>query len=391
MKKGVIEAPRREEAEESLLEQDLTILSLRDNAPSTMRQFGIPMIGGVSSSQRIFFTRHLAALTKSGMSLVEALEVIGEETSSSSFRKMLRDLIAAITNGSTLSYALSRHPKIFDRFYVHVVEIAEESGTLEENLEYIAVQLEKTHDLKRRFIAAMIYPAIILALAVVIAGGLVVFILPKLLPVFSSFDIELPLTTKILIGISVFMQDYGLVTLFGVVGGVILLRLLSAIGPVGYLTARMTLLLPVFGPLVKYLNLTFFARTMETLIKSGVSLMNAVEISADSMGNAAYRKKTRSFLGHIREGRGLGDAFRKEKTLFPVMFSRMVAVGERSGKLDDSFHYLAVFYEKEVDSITTNLSNVLQPALLIVVGLVVGFIAIALITPIYKFTGSIRR
>lgn len=350
-----------------------------------------PGIGGISSAQKIFFTRHLAALLKSGVSLLETLEIILSETAPRSLKTVLRDMMKTINNGNTLSYALSRHPRVFDRLYVHVVKVAEESGTLEENLEYIAVQLEKARDLKMRFIAAMIYPAIILSLAIVIATGLIIFILPRLLPVFSSFGVELPLTTKILIGISLFFRDYGIVSVGAFLGSIAFIRILASVGPVGYLVARSVLFLPVFGSLTRNLNLAFFARTMETLIKSGVPMVDAVGIASDSLGNAAYRKTIHSFGAYIREGRGLGDAFGKEKTFFPVIFSRMVSVGERSGKLDESFHYLAVFYEKEVDNVTNNLSNVLQPVLLILVGFVVGFIAIAIITPIYKFTESIRR
>jgi len=391
LKKGSIEASSRSDAESSLLEQDLVVVSVEKHKTRAGGLLRISFLGGVSATNKIFFTRHLTALIQAGVSLLEALEVLEGETKSSSFKAVLSDMIASINNGNKLSYAMSRHPRVFDRLYVHVVAIGEESGTLQENLEYIAVQLEKARDLQRRLIAAMIYPAIIFSLAIVIAAGLIIFILPKLLPVFASFDVELPLTTKILIGISVFFRDYGFYVIGAMFGGVVFFRLLSVLSIVRIVTAWAMLKVPVFGSIVKNLNLALFSRTMETLIRSGVPLVESIEITGDSLGNFAYRNKIHSFSGAIKEGWGLGKIFEKEKVFFPVTFSRMVKVGERSGKLEESFHYLAVFYEKEVDNVTDNLSNILQPILLIVVGLIVGFIAIAIITPIYKFTDSIRR
>ncbi len=391
LKKGTIEAPTREDAEKSLLEQDLIVVFIGKYKKRAVNVGAVPFIGGVSSMNKIFFTRHLTALIGAGISLTEALEVLSGETKSSSFKTVINDVAASIRNGNTLSHAMSRHPKVFDRLYVHVVGIGEQSGTLEENLEYIVTQLEKARDLKQKLIAAMIYPAIIFFLAVFIAAGLIVFILPRLLPVFASFDVELPLTTKVLIGISSFFENYGFIAVGAFVGALILIRVLAIVPSVNFILARMALVVPIFGPIVRNLNLAFLSRTMETLIRSGVSMSEALEITSDSLGNAAYRRKLHSFMGPIKEGRGLGTEFEAEESFFPTTFSRMVSVGERSGGLEKSFNYLAVFYEKEVDNLTNNLSNILQPVLLVVVGFVVGFIAIAIVTPIYKFTESIGR
>lgn len=392
IRKGIVEAPSREDAENSLLEQDLEVISIKRNGSKKgLSKLSFSFRGRISTTDRIFFVRHLAALIKSGISLVESLEVIRGETPSASLNSIIKSIIASINNGNSLSNSLSRHPKAFDGLFVHVVSVGEKSGTLEQNLEYIALQLEKARDLKRKLIAAMIYPAIIFSLAVVVASGLIIFILPRLLPVFASFDVELPITTKILIGISRYFQNFGLVTLFGIAGLAILLRALASFPPIMFVLSKITLFIPILGPIKKNLNLAFLARTMETLTRSGISVVEATEIAGDSLGSMVYRSKLRSFSAELKEGRRLGNIFEKEKFFFPISFSRMVGVGERSGRLEESFLYLAEFYEKEVDNLTTNLSNVLQPILLVVVGFVVGFIAIAIITPIYKFTESIHR
>lgn len=388
--KGTREALSREEAEKALLKEHQLVLHLTEKRSASVA-LALPVFGGISSTDKIFFAKHLSVLLRAGVSLIEAFEIIASETASARLKGIVRNLINAINNGSTLSNALRRHPKAFSRMFIHVVAVGEESGKLEENLEYLAGQLEKMRDLKRKLIAAMMYPVIIFSFAIFVASGLIVFILPKLLPVFASFNVELPLTTRILIGVSSFFKIYGIWVAVGLGGVSILLRIVAVISPVAHVVSRASLMFPIFGSITKNLNLAFLARTMETLIRSGVPMMEAADITAETLGNMVYRRKLKSFSAKIAGGKGLGKIFEDERRLFPITFSRMVSVGERSGKLEESFKYLAEFYEKEVDNLTTNLANVLQPILLIIVGVLVGFIAIAIITPIYKFTESIRR
>lgn len=391
LKKGVIEAPTEADAERSLLEQDLIVVSIQKERKGIRVPAAIPIIGRISTPERIFFTRHLAGLIKAGVPLKEGLETIREQTKSSGFRTIINDLIESISGGHTLSASFARHPKNFDQLFISIIEVGEKSGTLEENLRYLSLQLEKGWDLRRKFIAAMMYPAIIFIFAILVAAGLIIFILPKLLPVFSSLDVELPITTKILIAIARFFENYGILSVLALVVAIFILRALAIIGPIRYVISRVFLVLPIFGSIIKNLNLALFSRTLGTLLRSGVSIVESLDIAAASLGNPVYQGKIKKASTFAKEGRSLGAGLEKDKAFFPVTLSKMIAVGEKSGNLEETLEYLAEFYEKEVDNLTTNLSNILQPILLIVVGVVVGFIALAIITPIYKFTESIGR
>lgn len=392
VRRGVIEATSRREAEDALRAQGLGVIVLEGKSRvsvSTSRLFSF--FGKISAVEKIFFTKHLALLIKSGISLKESLDTLREQSGSRAMRRILDSLIRSVEGGESFAASLSRHPGGFNQLFINIIRVGEGSGKLEENLQYLARQLEKEYTLKQKIIAAMIYPGIILTLALFIAAAMVLFVLPRFLPLLKSLRIELPLTTKILIAISEFSQDYGLISLFVIAGIIIAFRFFVALPVVHFIVSGILLKLPLVGKMTRFLTLASFTRNLGTLLKSGVPILEALDITSRTIGNAVYRKKLSALLREIEKGESIGENLGRDPVFFPPTLSRMIAVGERSGNLDETLEYLADFYEKEVDNLTTNLSDIIQPFLMIIVGIVVGFIALSIITPIYKFHESLRR
>ncbi len=391
IERGVLDASSRDDAEKILREGGFFVILVEPkSAASRVGSFRFPILGSISVLDKIFFARHLALLIHSGISLHEALLIIKDEVGSGRMQRIVDDVIRDVGGGLKFSTALAKHKANFSPLFIHVVGVGEASGRLEENLDYIASTLEKEYNLKKRFVAAMLYPVIILSLAFFIAGGMVIFVLPKFIPLLESLEVELPLSTRFLLFVAKLSDQYGIQGAGIFFGGAVVLRLLLRVPFIHYLVARVLLRLPIFGKLSKHMNLVLFARNFGTLLKSGISANEALAVSAKATANPVYRERIISLQKTMESGESLGKILSEEKNLFPLVFGRMIAVGEKSGNLDETLDYLAAFYEREVDSLTADLSNILQPILLIFVGFLVLFIALSIITPIYRFTESIH-
>lgn len=307
------------------------------------------------------------------------------------FRRVLNDVLKGVEGGRPLSESFAEHRKIFSELFIATVRAGESSGTLDRSLEDLAVQLTKSYELQRKIRGAMIYPVIVLTAALGIGIGLSYFVLPKVISLFTSITVELPLSTRVLIGFSKFMVAHGPAFFAGLIGGIIGLYYFLKWKPIRPFTHGVILRLPVFGKLSRNFNLAMFARTMGTLLKSGIAIGEAFEITSQNIGNVRYRMA----LVRVKEGTETGipasTVLEEYPKLFPSITTRMISVGERTGNLEETFGYLAEFYEDEVDNMSKNLSTILEPVLLIFIGLTVAFIAISIIAPIYNFIGSIER
>jgi len=344
-------------------------------------------IGGVSKKDILFFTKNLAVMLRAGLTLYESLDVLKDQVKGK-FKTILVEVLAEVNMGHQFSSALLKYPKAFPEIYVNMVEIGEKSGRLEQNLEHIGNQLQKNSDLKKKVFGAMIYPVVILIGGIGLGLGIIIFIMPKITNLFKSFDVELPLSTRIMIGISDFFQDYTIwawaILIFGIVFIYWFLKR-KFIRPV---THWIILNFPLFGKISQHMNLAMFCRTLGTLLKSGVTIDEGIKICTKTTSNYRYKK----FLIHVHErikaGGDLTSILKQNKKLFPMIDVQIIQVGERSGTLSDSLEYCSSIHEKEVDSITKNLSTVLEPVLLIIIGVLVAFLALSIITPIYSITGE---
>jgi len=343
-----------------------------------------------STKEKIFLVRHLYLMVKGGFLVSEAIESIKEEVKSRALRKALEDILKRILAGESLHKSISRHPNVFSPFYQSIIRIGEESGSLENNLNYLAGQIQSDYDTRRKIKGAMLYPLIVIVLAVTIALAVTIFILPKILNIFEVLDIKLPFTTIILITSVHFLQKNWLFLLVGMLLLVITVKLLRKILFFRYYFDRFLLSFPVSGQITKNMNLSRFAQSFYTLLKSGVPILESIDIISRTITNEVFKKDLVALRLEVEKGGRVSQGLKSSRKTFPSIFTQMVAVGERSGSLENSLRYLAKFYQKEVNASLKTLTGVLEPILLVCVGLFVAFIALSIITPIYQFSGSLR-
>ncbi len=345
----------------------------------------------LSVKEQMIFVKRLAFLVNASVPILESLHMVGEQSKSRRYGRVMKSVIADVTNGYSLSRALARFPHIFGDFGVNIIRIGESSGTLSQNLEYLADELKKHDTLRKKMIGALVYPAVITAATLGITAFLMLYLFPKIMPVFSSLNMELPLSTKIVMATSLFLQEYGLIFLgiviaTFVVAGIVIRKFTR----VRYYFDAFLLRLPVAGEMIRYYNLATATRTLGLLLRSGVTLAEALPLTADTTRNLIYKEQYRLLAEAVIRGERMSDYLFKQPDLFPIITTQMVAVGERSGSLSSTLVYLSELYEAEVDEFTKNLSSLVEPALMVIMGLVVGFIAISIITPIYGITQHLR-
>lgn len=342
----------------------------------------------VSQKEKIFFTEHLSLMIKGGIPLSEAIETLKEESRSSTFKKALTGILSQTLEGQKLSESFKLYPKIFDKFFCNVVKVGEESGTLEDSLKYLAQHQRSDYEIKKKVKGALIYPMIIIIVALIVALGITFFVLPRILNIFEVWEIKPPLMTRILIKTANSLRENFPLFLGGIIFVFLIIKLLQKIKFFKFLSDQIKLSLPFVGEIIKNLNLTRFSRTFYTLLKSGVPLLEAIEISIETSPNEVFKKSLRQVKQRVEQGEKISQGL-KETKVFPLVFSQMVLIGEKSGTLEESFLYLANFYEREVDYTLKNLAGILEPILLVLVGLFVAFVAIAIIIPIYRFVGAL--
>ena len=350
------------------------------------------LLNRITLLDELTFTKHLAIMIKSGIPLSEAIKSLADQTKNPNFKQVLTEVLAEVENGQSLEKALSKHPNVFNSLYLSLVRTGEKSGKLEENLDYLSGQLRKSYDFRKKVQAATLYPKIVLAATVIMGGAISLFVLPKLIELFESLDVELPITTKILLFVASLMKDWG----YLIIGGLLLLYFVflwlirtRTIKPSWH---KFLVNMPLFGRLVQNIELTSICRNLGIMLKSGLTLPVALETQREATDNLVFKEMIVDLSASVEKGKKLSEELNSKKyQMIPPIVSKMIAVGESTGKLDETLLYLGDFFEEEVDDTTKNLSNTLEPILLLVIGVVVAFVAMAIISPIYSLTGSIRK
>ncbi len=344
----------------------------------------------LSSKEKMFFAKYLAVLTEAGIPLDKALFAIHNQTKSRSLHKLLHVVLTDVVSGEFLSSSLKKFPRAFDTLFLSLVEVGEESGTLTASLFRIAEHLEKVRDLRAKVRGAMLYPVIIIFGTLGTAAYLVLIILPQILPLFTSLNIDLPWTTRLVLGVSAFLIAYKIHLAVGLVAVILAFVASLRIPKIRYAVDWTLLHIPIVGTLVSKVQLTQLSRITGTMLKAGITIVEALEVASGSLNNLVYRRGLASIADSLQEGESISSFLSKHRALFPPFVTQMISVGEETGKLDESFLYIASFSEREVDDTTKTLTTILEPALLIAVGIFVGFIAISIITPIYSLTSGIQ-
>jgi type IV pilus assembly protein PilC len=330
-------------------------------------------------------------ILKSGMPIMQALTMLKDEARAKSSVFIYESLIADVSNGQVLSAALSKFRGAFGEFSIQIIRVGESSGTLHENLEYLSQELKKKQALRRQVYGALIYPALIVACTFGITIMLTVFIFPKIIPVFQSVHSTLPWSTRALISISGFLSNSGLYLIAGLAALVSLISISMRYSTGFHLLLDHALLrIPILGKLSRSYNLANICRTMSLLLKTQVRIVEAIELVAASTKNLVYRAQLLAVKERITKGQKFSTQFRGNTRLFPVIMAQMISVGESTGDLGGTLSYLSLMYEDEISDLTKNLTTLLEPILMIVMGLIVGFIAISIITPIYSITSNLN-
>jgi len=347
-------------------------------------------IGGIPLGQKALLARHLAIMLKAGLSLSESLKIV-HESSKGVLRKRLESILHSVTAGRSFAESLTDHPKDFSGLFVSAVRAGEASGSLEQNLENLAVQLEKDKELISKIKGAMLYPIIVLIATV--ALGLVVsfFVLPQITPLFLGMKQELPVTTRLLIQFSQLIQYSGATLITGLVAFIIFFMWLVKQKFAKPVTHWLFLNIPVIKEMTLAANLSRFSRTLGMLLKSGLRIDEALSIMKEILGNVYYRRVIIELETRVTKGGTLYENLENYPKLFPIIVTHMIRVGENSGKLEETLLYLGDYYETEVDTATKTLSTVIEPLLLIGIGCAVAFLALSIITPIYNITGGVKK
>ncbi len=339
----------------------------------------------------MLFSRHMEVMIKSGMQILQSLEILKKQTKSRAFNKILDSLIADVKNGHFLSAGLERYPNVFGDFFINLVRVGETSGTLSENLQYLTEELKKKDELKKKVRGAMIYPIVIMFATLGITSLMTFVIFPKILPILRSLNVKLPLVTTIFITISSFMIKYGVWVFAGVVVLAIGTWFILRVPFIRFRWHRLLIATPFIGTMVQTVNIVSLSRTTGLLLRAGIRIVEALEITSSTMTNLVYKKEIKNVAEGVRKGDQMSKYFIDNPNIFPPIFSQMIVVGENTGKLDESVLFLADFYESELDEATKAMSNFLEPVMLLVMGLIVTFVALAIITPIYKITQTLGR
>lgn len=381
LKTGIIEAANKEEASELLKNLNLTVTFLEEKVT---RRFEIPITIGkkVSSKELVFFSRQFATMTKSGLTIIQSLRILEEQTTNQEFKKILTKIADDVEAGISLSQSLSRYPKIFNKVYVAMVKSGESSGRLEETFSALADQLENNYKTINKIRSAMVYPSFILLLLIAVAILMIVMVIPQLKSLFEESNLELPWTTRLLIYVSDFFRNYWWI--------VILIVLAIIFGFYSWINSkegrkkwdRIKLKIPVFGKLFQKIYLSRFTRNLGTLINSGLPILQALEISSEAIGNTLYEESVNKAMKKVEAGSGLGKTLKRDEN-FPIMVAQMIEVGEKTGKIDDILIRLAEFFESEIDSTVKSISSLLEPILMVVMGLGVAILVASVIMPIY--------
>jgi len=344
----------------------------------------------LSLKDKILFIKQLGILMRAGVPLFSSLNMLRDETRSRTMSKIMKQVIFDVENGQYLATTLGKFKRIFGDLTINIIAVGEISGTLSDNLEHLVTTLKKQHDLKRKVIAASVYPIFIVVATLTITILLTVFFFPKIIPVLKSVNYDLPWTTRFLIFLSDSLRNHGLiiglVAAFFIIGMYFLLR----VKKIHYWYDKFLFYIPLIKKLVQTYNVTNITRTLGLLQNSGVGIVRSFQITSNTTTNLIYKKELNRIAGEIVKGEKISSQMKIKPKLFPSIMTNMIAVGESSGKLSETFLYVSDIYDEEMDDLTKNLSTIIEPLLLILMGVLVGFIAVSIITPIYGITQNLK-
>ena len=383
--KGIIDAESKIAAQTVLQEKNLFVLEIIGSKKKLFEKYfkkSIPI------KDKIIFTEQLGIMIRSGISIVEGLHALEEETENKNFSLVIQNIISDLEGGTPFSKALEKHPEAFSEIYVNMVKSGEQSGKSDVVLLRLASQLEKEYELKRKIKGALAYPIFVMITLVAVLVLVITFVIPQLKLIFDDAGISLPLLTRMLIGLSIFLQEDGIFVLVALIVATLAGVQFRKTESGRKIFDTLILRIPVFGLLLKKSYMAQFTRTFASLVASGLPLMDVFRVAGGTTGNVLYEKEIEHMASAIKAGQPISATLKKSK-LMPIMVGQLASVGEKTGNIDEVFDTLADFFDRDVDNITSNLSMLLEPILMLVMGAGIGLVIIAVLQPIYGLVNAI--
>ncbi len=389
-KTGEVEASDPREVAKMLHQEGFVLIEAKcEDKPGKSLKITFPSFG-VGVKDKIFFTKNLQVMIASGLSLPRSIGILAAQAKNKKFHEALDEIKTEITQGKNFSESMQRFPSIFSDFYCSMVKVGEETGTLESVLDILDKQLEKDYELQSKIKGALLYPAVIFVVMIGIGILMLVYVVPTLSATFVELKVQLPITTRAVIGLGNFMKKNLLAVFLFTAFFVFMLRrfLGSVIGKKLY--DQLMLSFPIISPIVKNINAAYTVRNLSSLVASGVSLPRALEITANTLDNHKYKRALMESEEKVKKGEKFSEALKKYEDIYPSTLIQMIAVGEETGETSVILSKLADFYENEVSEATKNLASVIEPVLMVIIGIVVGFFAVSMIQPMYSMMDAIN-
>ena len=385
IQEGVIVADSKEAVINMLRRQQVIVTAVTEKG----KEFALPKIGsGIKKKELSVFTRQFSVMIDAGLPLVQCLEILGGQQSNRTFQRVLFQIRQDIEGGSSLADALRRHPKVFDDLFCNMVAAGEAGGILDTILQRLAVYIEKIVKLRGAVRSALIYPTAVITIAMVVVWVIMTWVIPVFATLYSGLGVPLPLATKVVIGISLFMARWWWAMILGIIGGIVMIFRYYKTAAGRRRVDAIMLRIPVIGPLLRKIAVARFCRTLATLLSSGVPILEGLEITARTSGNAVVEEAIMATRKSVEQGKTIAEPL-KETNVFPSMVVQMVGVGEHTGALDTMLSKIADFYEDEVDEATANLLALLEPLMIGVLGVIIGGIVISMYLPLFGLISQI--
>ncbi len=346
-------------------------------------------IGRVNTEQKIAFAKNLSSMTKAGLSLSRALSVIERQSNKARFKSLVENINLEIKKGRTLSAAMADHPNIFSNLFVSMTKAGEESGSLSDALANVAIQMDKTYRLQKKIKGAMIYPAVIVSVMIVVGILMFIFVVPGITETFKELNTELPTSTKFIIFLSEFLTGHWFLTLLIIIGiaSGFYFGLKTVVGK--RIRDRIVIKLPLVGELIREANAARVARTLSSLLIAGVPVASSIQITKDMVSNHYYRQVLEEAGKVVEKGENISGIFMRNPDLYPTFVGEMMSVGEETGNMAAMLLQVAIFYETDVEERTKDLSTIIEPVLMVIIGIAVGFFALSMVTPIYSVMDNV--
>lgn len=386
LRTGTVEATNEANAFEILGEHGLIVIKmLPSNKVDILER--VQFFSRVSPKDIVLFSRELATLINAKVPIVEALKILESQVSSRKLKTVLGEIAQKVESGDSLSSAVSRYPKIFSNLYVNLIRAGELSGTMDESLTFLANQLERDYDLRSKVLGAFAYPAFIVSALVIVGILMFIYVLPPLISVLQASSVELPFTTRILVATTNFMQKFWWIVILLIVGTIVGYRFYISTAPGRYTLDTMKIRMPLMGPLFQKIYMARFARNLSTLIAGGIPIVKSLESVADIVGNVVYKEIILDAAEQVRNGKSIASAL-TVRSEFPPILSQMTQIGESTGRLQEILEKLATFYEKEVEGVLKVLTTLLEPIIMLILGVAVAIMVAGILLPIYNLAGA---